>query len=123
MHRARKAEYGVRLASRSMYVRGLISVYHDWYENGNDAQKARYTELWEYFRNLAVNSSYIFAGGKSAQLSDFDINENIALWSIASETVPCVKRNGGTGSKIKPADFQPERKMPQAIPPPAALFL
>ena len=60
-----------------MYVRGLISVYHDWYENGNDAQKARYTELWEYFRNLAVNSSYIFAGGKSAQLSDFDINENI----------------------------------------------
>ncbi len=72
-----KAEYGVRLASRSMYVRGLISVYHDWYENGNDAQKARYTELWEYFRDLAVSSSYILSGGKCAVLSDFDISENI----------------------------------------------
>ena len=72
-----KAEYGVRLASRSMYVRGLIAVYHDWYETGNDAQRARYTELYEYLRDLAVNSSYIFARRKSAQLSDFDINENI----------------------------------------------
>ena len=72
-----KAEYGVRLASRSMYVRGLIAVYHDWYEIGNDEQRARYTELYEYLRDLAVNSSYIFARRKSAQLSDFDINENI----------------------------------------------
>ncbi len=72
-----KAEYGVRLASRSMYVRGLIAVYHDWYETGNDEQRARYTELYEYLRDLAVNSSYIFARRKSAQLSDFDINENI----------------------------------------------
>ena len=83
-----KAEYGVRLASRSMYVRGLISVYHDWYENGNDAQKARYTELWEYFRDLAVNSSYILSGGKCAVLSDFDISENIGAMVDRFEESP-----------------------------------
>lgn len=70
-----KAEYGVRLASRSMYVRGLVSVYQDWYINGTAEQKARYTELWEYFRDLAIETKYI--RDLTLDVSDFNINENI----------------------------------------------
>ena len=55
--------------------------YYDRYLNGSEAQKARYTEIWTYFRDLAVDTQYYFAGGYGAsvgelKLSDFNIEEN-----------------------------------------------
>ena len=49
--------------------------------NGSETQKARYTEIWTYFRDLAVDTQYYFAGGYGAsvgelKLSDFNIEEN-----------------------------------------------
>ncbi len=76
-----KAEYAVRLASCAMYTRGLFASYYDRYLNGSETQKARYTEIWTYFRDLAVDTQYYFAGGYGAsvgelKLSDFNIEEN-----------------------------------------------
>lgn len=104
MRRGAKAEYAVRLASCAMYTRGLFASYYDRYLNGSETQKARYTEIWTYFRDLAVDTQYYFAGGYGAsvgelKLSDFNIEENPGEVLARRPTRRASSANGGSGGR------------------------
>jgi len=46
----------------TMYLTGLTSTYEDWYVNGDDASRAKYTEYYEHFKKIALDHNFSIQG-------------------------------------------------------------
>ena len=70
-------ENAIRLLSRSMYLTGLIACHGPWYQNGTAEQKARYTEIYDRFKDIALETGYTLDKYALTE-EDFDIEVNLA---------------------------------------------
>lgn len=68
-------EEGIVLLSRSMYLAGLVACHDSWYLNAE--QKARYTEIYNEFKKIALETNFSIDEHILVE-EDFDINVNLA---------------------------------------------
>lgn len=60
-----------------MYLTGLIACHGPWYQNGTAEQKARYTEIYDRFKDIALETGYTLDKYALTE-EDFDIEVNLA---------------------------------------------
>lgn len=74
-----KQEQLVRLFSRNAYYSGLVAAHSGWYLRGTPEQKARYVEIFDHFKELALSSSLYLNPRRKTTAEDFetyDMNVN-----------------------------------------------
>ncbi len=81
-------EERVLLLSRTMYFTGLVATHTEWYLEGDDESRARYTEIYNCFKELAISTEFRPDGRFSDIVTEesFNIEENIAV--ILEYTAP-----------------------------------
>lgn len=67
-----KQEELVRLFSRNAYYTGLVASHSGWYLHGTPEQKARYIEIFDYFKELAVSTSFYLMIYRKTTAEDFE---------------------------------------------------
>jgi len=71
-------ERGIIKFSLPLYFTGLMVSHTDMYLNGTEAQRERYTEIYEHFKKIALENKFN-VDGRVLTEADFNIEKNFAL--------------------------------------------